>query len=234
MNFLRYLNYFFYIAINWNFKLALFTVFHEIRGEKNYGLNTSELNNLRRLSIKGNNFKHAEIYQGANYFLIEKLFSYLQSLNVNKNIIDIGCGKGRVLVVAGYYGFNKIIGIDFAAELCEEATKNIILVQSKFPGKSFNVIHADAVDYEIEKDTNVFFFFNPFNHIVMLAVVKNILRSLKINPREVFAVYINPVHKEIFLSAGFEQIFYLQKLKYAEASIFMLDARREMEDNLDV
>ena len=88
------------------------------------GYDTSKLNDLKKLSIKGNNI-HAKIYQGANYFLLEKVFSYLQNINANKNIVDFGCGKGRVLVVAAYYGFNKITGIDFAKELCDEARKNI-------------------------------------------------------------------------------------------------------------
>ena len=179
MKLLHYLNYFFYIAFNWNFKLALFTIRHEIRGEKKYGIETSKLNDLKKLSIKGNNLTHAEIYQGANYFLLENLFSYLQSKNANKNIIDFGCGKGRVLVVAACYGFDKITGIEFARELCDIARKNIIPLQVKFPEKIFNVIHINAVDYVIEDDTNVFFFFNPFDETVMLAVVKNILAFTK-------------------------------------------------------
>lgn len=230
MKFLQYLQYFFYIGFNWNFRLALFTLRHEIRGEKKYEIDTSKLHHLKNLSVKGNTLEHAEIYQGVNYFLLEKLFSYLQSIIANKNIIDFGCGKGRVLVVAAYYGFNKITGIEFAKELCDIATRNIIPLKQKFQHSNITVKHINAVDYEIENDSNVFFFFNPFNHVVMLAVIKNILRSLKINPREVFVVYVNPVHKEIFLSAGFEQIFHLQKFEYAEASILMLDARVEMED----
>jgi SAM-dependent methyltransferase len=219
MKFLNYLNYFFYIAINWNIRLALFTVYHEIKGEKKYGLETIKLNNLRKLSIKGNNLDHAENYQGANYFLLDKVFSYLQSINANKNITDYGCGKGRVLVVAAHYGFEKIIGIDFAKELCDEAQKNITPLQKKFPEKIFKVIHANAVDYKVEDDANVFFFFNPFDEVVMLAVVKNILLSLKRNPREIYAVYLNPVHVEIFMSAGFQQVYYFEKMYYIRASI---------------
>jgi anti-anti-sigma regulatory factor len=59
----------------------------------------------------------------------------------------------------------------------------------------------------------------------MLNVIKNILQSLKENPRETFIVYINPVHEEVFMSAGFEQIYHLQKFKYIEASILMLGVR---------
>jgi|GEM_PF-191683 len=225
-----YTRYFFYIAFNWNIRLAWFTIRHEIRGEKKYHINTSKIEDAKKLSLKGDTIEHAELYQGANYYLLENVFEYLQTIEAPKNILDYGCGKGRVLAVAAYYGFSKITGIEFAKELCDVARKNIIPIQQKFPEKIFNVIHANAVDYTIEKDTNVFFFFNPFNEIVMLDVVKNILQSIKENPREVYVVYLNPVHKEIFMSAGFEQIYHLQKLKYIEATILMLDVRSTMLD----
>jgi SAM-dependent methyltransferase len=221
MKFLDYLNYFFFIAFNWNIRLAWFTIRHEIAGEKKYGINTTRINNLKNLSVKGK-LEHAEIYQGASYYLLENIFTYLQSINTNYHILDFGCGKGRVLAVAAWYGFKKITGIEFSEELCTEARKNISPVQVKFPEKIFNVIHANAADYEIENDTNVFFFFNPFDATVMLAVVKNILLSLKNHPREIYVVYVNPVHKEIFMSAGFEQIHYLEKMKYIQATVLMI------------
>lgn len=221
MKYFYYIRLFFFIAFNWDIRLAWFTVCHEIRGEKKYNINTRKIKNIKKLSIQGDNLEHAEIYQGANYYLLEKVFDYLQTIEANQNILDFGCGKGRVLAVAAYYGFKKITGVEFAKELCEEARKNIIPVKQKFSEKIFNVINANAVDFTIEKDTNVFFFFNPFNEIVMLKVAKNILQSLKENPREAYVVYLNPVHKEIFMSAGFEQVYHLEKLKYIEASILM-------------
>jgi len=63
------------------------------------------------------------------------------------------------------------------------------------------------------------FFFNPFDEVVMIKVVRNILASLKEKPRQVHIMYANPVHKEIFLSAGFEEEYYLKKLYYLEVSI---------------
>lgn len=227
---LYYFRLFFFISFNWNIRLAWFTVSHEIRGEKKYRLDTSKIVNVKKLRVKGDNAEHAEHYQGANYFLLEKVFDHLQTIGANQNLLDFGCGKGRALAVAAYYGFRKITGVEFAKELCEIARKNIIPIQQKFPDKIFNVIHANAVDHTIEDDTNVFFFFNPFDEVVMLAVVKNILASLKQNPREIYVVYLNPVHKEIFMSAGFEQIFHYEKLKYIQATIFMLDIRSTMYD----
>ena len=219
MQFLHYLKYFFYIALNWNVKLALFTIYHEIRGEKKYGIRTSKLNDLTKLSVKGNNKKHAEIYQGANYFLLESVLRYLQNIGANKNIIDYGCGKGRVLAVAAFYGFNKITGIEFSEELCNEARKNIAPLQLRFPKKVFNVILINAIDYKIEDNVNVFFFFNPFNEIVMNKIITDILTSINKNKRIIHVAYINPRHKQLFINEGFTEVFYIKKMNYAEASI---------------
>jgi len=32
----------------------------------------------------------------------------------NKTFLDIGCGKGRPMIVAACYGFEEIVGIDFS------------------------------------------------------------------------------------------------------------------------
>ena len=123
------------------------------------------------------------------------------------------------MVVAGAYGFKKIDGIDFAPLLCKEAEKNIEKVKPLFPSSVFRIICKDVEDYRIQKDTNVFFFFNPFDEVVMLQVVKNILASLKMNNRKIYIVYINPIQKEIFLSAGFEEEYFFRKMEFLEFSI---------------
>ena len=219
MNFLYYFRYFYFIGINWNFRLAFFTIYHEIKGEKKYHINTIKIHRLRNLEIKSKNLTHSSIYQAINYYTIEKAFDYLKSINANKNIVDFGSGKGRVMAVAAYYGFEKIMGIDFASSLCTEAEKNIAGIKPFFPVANFKIICDDAVNYKIENGSNVFFFFNPFDEVVMLQVVKNILFSLKQKQRKVYIVYVNPLHKEIFLSAGFEEEYYMMKMKYLELSI---------------
>ncbi|MEP7250792.1 MAG: class I SAM-dependent methyltransferase [Ginsengibacter sp.] len=214
-----YLKYFYFIGSNWNYRLALFTLRQEIIGEKKYAINSMVIERLNNISVVGENITHASIYQGANYFLLEKAFDYLKSINANGHFVDFGCGKGRVLIVAAHYGFTKLTGIDFAAALCESAKKNIQSGQSRFPLAQFGIICDDAANYKVQDDDIVFFFFNPFDESVMLQVAKNILKSLKEKPRTIFIVYLNPVHKEIFLSAGFTEDFHLQKLEYLELSI---------------
>lgn len=213
--------------MNWNFPLAFFSIYHEIKGERKYHLDTIELDRLKTITVKGDNLDHGSIYQACNYYILEKGFDYLASINENKNITDFGCGKGRVMIVAAHYGFKNITGIDFAKALCLSAEKNIPETQLLFPSTKFNIICDDVVNYKIEKDQTAFFFFNPFDEVVMLKVVKNILSSLKENERKIYIMYANPVHKEIFLSAGFQEEYYLKKLQYLELSILSKEPDNE-------
>nr|MBA2562155.1 hypothetical protein [Chitinophagaceae bacterium] len=91
--------------------------------------------------------------------------------------------------------------------------------QLQFPEKVFNVVHINALDYKIEDDMNVFFFFNPFDEIVMKEVIKKMLASINKNKRIIHVTYINPRHKQLFINAGFTEVFYIKKMNYAEASI---------------
>lgn len=219
MKIFYYLKYFYFISKNWNPRLGAFTVCHEIKGERKYGIDTIKIARLLDEKIESENLSHASIYQASSYYLIEKAFEFLKNEKVNSGLLDFGCGRGRILVVAAHYGFKKITGIDFSPILCIDAEANAEKAVSIFPGIDINVICTDAISYQIEPYQNCFFFFNPFDEVVLLKVVKNILSSLKDFPRKIFIIYINPVHRHIFLSAGFEEEYFFKKMEYLEFSI---------------
>ena len=48
--------------------------------------------------------------------------------------------------------------------------------------------------FEIPDDVDCIFFFNPFDEVIMSAVVENILESLyKNHPRKIIIAYANPL-----------------------------------------
>lgn len=226
MKFLYYFNYFYFIARNWNAKLAAFTVYHEIKGEKKYNLDTVRINRLNNENIESENLVHASIYQASSYYLVEKAFSFFENEIKDGAFVDFGCGKGRVLIMAAHFGFKKIIGIELSQNLCVEAEANVEQFEALFPNTVFKIFNEDAANYKIGKDQSYFFFFNPFDDFITLKVVKNILSSLKESPRKIFVIYINPVHKDIFLSAGFNEEWHFRKMEYLEFSILS----KEVED----
>lgn len=219
----KYIDYFLFIQRNWNLRLAIFTIFHELRGEKKYHLNTTYTNDLRQLEIVSGYKENAYIYQPVNYYMLETALQFLNEQDIQGTLVDFGCGMGRILVVAIHNGFKDITGIEFSPELCNAAKENLKEITKEFPDVDLIIHCENAALYEIKKQEAIFTFFNPFDEAVMLPVVKNILKSFKENPREITVVYFNPTEKEIFLSAGFQEVWYYQKMEYLDFSILRLE-----------
>lgn len=219
MRFFAYIKYFFYLAINWNIKIALHILSKEIKGEKKYGIQTTGADELKSLEKKGIETDHSTIYMPASYDLMEEIFEQIKSRR-HKHFLDIGCGKGRVLCVAAHNGFNKVTGIDFSKEFCIAAEANLVITKQKFPTLQYKVVNNDAFYFEIPNDVDCIFMFNPFDDVILNGVAENILESFEINPRTITLIYVNPMYKEELLDVGFKQIYHTQKMKYLEVSVF--------------
>lgn len=234
MKFFSYIKYFYFLFINWNIRIAWVMIWQEMAGEKKYGINTTGADELFKLEDQGIDISHATIYMPVSYSLLEETFKQLknagpQQQTTNKpqvpagkqqtHFLDIGCGKGRALCVAAHEGFKKVSGLDFARDLCEAAKENLAITKQKMPALEYKVINNDAFYFEIPDDVDCIFFFNPFDEIIMSAVVKNIFTSLKKNRRKITVIYVNPLHKELFLKAGFKESWHKKKMKYLEVSI---------------
>jgi SAM-dependent methyltransferase len=218
---IKYIKYFFYIAFNWNLSIAWRIIWQETRGEKKYGIHTTGADELKIMEKKGIDISHATIYMPVSYPLLEELFDQLKLLN-NKppcHFLDIGCGKGRAVCIAAYHGFGKVTGIDFAKELCIDAEKNLALTKQNFPSLEYHIINNDAFYFEIPADVDCIFLFNPFDEVILSAVVQNIIISLNEHPRNLYIMYVNPLHKEQFIKAGFKSVYHYKKMKYLEAEI---------------
>jgi len=215
---LAYIKYFFYLAYNWNVKIALHIIRQEIKGEKKYGITTTGADELKSLEAKGIDTEHATIYMPVSYDILETVFEQVPA-GANQHFLDIGCGKGRAMCVAAHKGFTSLTGIDFSKEFCAAAAANLSITRQKFPGLRYSVINNDAFYFEIPPDVDVIFMFNPFDEIIMDGVAENILESFEMQPRKITLIYANPLHKEKLTAVGFKQIFYAQKMQYLEVVI---------------
>ena len=78
MKFFAYIHYFIFLAWNWNLRIAIFIIRHEIKGEKKYKLNTSGFDELQHLQKKGIDITHSTIYMPVNYYMVEKMMEKLK------------------------------------------------------------------------------------------------------------------------------------------------------------
>ncbi len=215
MKFLNYIHYFSYLAFNWDIRIAIHIILQEIKGEKKYGIDTTGVDDLKKSNI---DISNATIYMPVSYDLLKEIFNHLPPSPRN-HFLDIGCGKGRAVCVAANNNFKKITGIDFSQKLCAAATLNTIATKRGIPEPIFEIIHTDAVSYPIPPDVDCIFLFNPFNAIILEPVIENILKSIALNKRKIHIVYVNPLHKDLFIKKAFTEIYYSKRLKYLEVSI---------------
>ena len=183
-------------------------LYHDIRGAMKYGIRrTFAPVQLRHLTLSNADISKSSPYEAVNYYMLEKLLSAFRSQSADTSIVDLGCGKGRVMVTSAYFGFTRITGIDFAKELCEEAIRNMQKVQLTFPGMSWNVIHANVLDYLIQPDDTVFFMFNPFVEETLNSFLIRLEESCKLYPRKTYFLYASPQHAAVLENWGYKTIF---------------------------
>ena len=223
MKIFTYLQYFFYLGLNWNWRIAFNVISQEIKGEKKYNIDTTGADELKTLSKKGIDISHATIYMPISYSLLEDIFRQLPATQ-KKHFLDIGCGKGRAICVAAHSGYEKITGIDFSKQLCEHAIANLNNIKEKLSSIQYEVITTDAMNFDIPSDVDCIFLFNPFDVVIMTAVVYNIMESVREHPREIVVAYANPLYEDVFLEEGFIEIFHTKEMKYLEAAILKLPA----------
>ena len=150
----------------------------------------------------GENLAHSEDYKATK---ARPLWSLLRSLDLprTRGFVDLGAGKGRVLLIAALYGFRKIVGVEFSPKLCECARRNIqIFKERRRVSVEIDIVESDAAAYPIQPDQDVFFMFNPFDEVVMAQVLANLRRSAEIAPRKVWLIYNTPIQHELIAKTG--------------------------------
>lgn len=113
-------------------------------------------------------------------------------------IIDVGCGKGRMLEFFSALGFCKSDGLEYSPELAEIARKNM-----KVLGLPCQVFTGDAAGFDGYDAYNWFYLYNPFSHDIMLRFIGKIQESLQRKPRRITIIYTNPTCEDDFAQAGF-------------------------------
>jgi SAM-dependent methyltransferase len=104
--------------------------------------------------------------------------------------VDIGCGKGRVLLSALEFPFRQIIGIELSSTLAKIAEKNLGTARL-FTRRALSseVICGDATEFVTPKGPLIVFFYNPFPLDTMQIVLGNIVRAYVETPCLVYLIF---------------------------------------------
>ena len=106
--------------------------------------------------------------------------------------LDIGSGKGKLLLLAADYPFKQIIGVEYAPLLHATAVRNISVYRSERQ-KCFDIqsVHGDAQTYRYPSGPLVILIFNAFNQDVMKRALANLEQSPALRSDPVYLIYAN-------------------------------------------
>jgi SAM-dependent methyltransferase len=143
-----------------------------------------------------------EVLAGRQYMPTEPyLFrSFLAELPIacdRFTFLDLGCGKGRALLLASEWPFRRIVGVELLPELYRIAQENVARFQQGAERQRFELHCGDARRFAFPSGPLVIFLFDPFPETVLADVLANLRHSLAAEPREVHIVYENPISEHV-------------------------------------
>jgi SAM-dependent methyltransferase len=172
--------------------------------DRRLGIKATGLVRPSELRLEGRNAEHSNEYFGTPSLVLDRGLDALQLDHPRFVFVDLGCGKGRVLLRAAMRPFRRVEGIELSGAMHEVAVENIELAK---PLVRAPVVarHGDVTEYELPTEPLVLYLFNAFGSAVIVQLLQNLEASLRAHPRECYFIYLNPVHKEQFARCSFLQ-----------------------------
>jgi SAM-dependent methyltransferase len=110
-------------------------------------------------------------------------------IHPNDSVLDIGCGKGGALITMSKYPFKYVDGLDISNHLLSVAKSNL----NKISVRKNRFFCSNAATFKAYDDYSYLYMYNPFPCEIMKLVITNIISSLKVKPRAMTIIYMNPV-----------------------------------------
>ena len=157
------------------------------------------------------------VYAGSQPSIIRAALRALPALE-SFTFVDLGCGKGRAMIVASEFAFREIVGVELSESLVRDGLKNAAVLRRRFPTRvPLRVELHDATTFPLPAGNLVIFLYNPFGEQAIAKVIA-MLETLPAD-RQVFIVYYNPVHGHCFDASRKFSRYFAATLPYSPEEI---------------
>jgi len=150
---------------------------------------------------------HAIKYQPTHEKVLADVLARLPGVREETVFVDLGSGKGRVLVAAAREPYRKIVGVELSAAYCEDARQNVAGAAADARCRDVEVLCVDVREYDFPETPLILYLFNPFEAPVLESVLERLKVSLARSPRDVWVAYCNPgLGQHVLDQAGFVRL----------------------------
>lgn len=127
-------------------------------------------------------------YEPTPYSVLERLADS-GMIDENDVVVDYGCGKGRVGLFLSHRTKANTIGIEYDERMYCCALENSESASSQL---NANFLLCKAEAFELPKEVNRCYFFNPFSVEILQKVMAKILQSYYDHPRQILLFFYYP------------------------------------------
>ena len=199
----------------WGIRAALIDQFHYVRArihekidrfDATYGTETSRMVGIDDLNGVGENGAEAVLYWPTRPVDFRRVLASAGEIDHRERVfIDVGCGKGRVALLAAGLPFKKVVGVDFSPTLVDTARRNA----RSYTGPIRTEIElavGDAAEFEFPADDLVVYLFAPFGPAVLARMAANLATAARRRGKRVTVLYYSPDYDETIRAAGFRVV----------------------------
>jgi len=127
------------------------------------------------------------------------------TVTADYSFVDLGCGKGRTLIIAAQFPFQEVIGVELSPLHCQVAADNIERYRSigkDMRCKSLRAVCANATEFDFPHTNLLIYMYRPFLGPVFKEVLDKLYRFHVVTGRQVLVAYSCPVEQDFIEQHG--------------------------------
>ena len=182
--------------------------------DRRHGVDTSGLIEGKDLRTGHGNDAFSTAYYGMAPSRFRWIIEYWLADDTHTRIedytfLDLGCGKGRALMMASEFGFRQVIGVELHPGLAKIARENLVRWRSaKLNSCPIKIVHQDATEVLFPQSPCLLYLFNPFAAPVVKLLIERIETQFASRPGMLDLIYFNPDSDDLFdAHPGFERLW---------------------------
>lgn len=156
--------------------------------DRKLGIDTAIL--VRVVETDSENQIHGRGYQASDIKLVEWAIASSGVPFEHTTFVDIGCGKGRVLILASRQPFKRIIGFDYSQSLLNVCRRNLRHLRLE---TRCETCLGDAASFPFPEGELMLFLYNPFDS----PLFETVLDRIKEISAPVTIAYLGPERKSL-------------------------------------
>jgi SAM-dependent methyltransferase len=132
--------------------------------------------------------------------------------------VDLGCGKGRVVLLAAQRSFRRVVGFEISPELTAIAQSNVERYRPPPDLRApVEIVQADVTTVDLPEGDLLLHLYHPFETSVTEAVLRRLRASVDRSPRRVMIAYLAYTEAVPRVRAVLDELSWLRLVRYEQS-----------------